>query len=116
MPAPRVIGVDEARTRLGRLVEQVAGDGRPVFLRRRGRSRAVIVAIGDYARLRRALESIARDRLGQELMNARRVMLNLGLPPDSTEEIMGDGAGASARGDGRGGKEGPFGRFLEPCG
>jgi prevent-host-death family protein len=50
----RFVGVEEARARLGKLVEEVAESGNPVALTKRGRALAMIVVQPDQAARLRA--------------------------------------------------------------
>jgi prevent-host-death family protein len=57
----KYIAVEDARKRLGRLLQEVREDG-PVTIGRRGKEQAVLVSDAEYARLRRAEDAAAQSR------------------------------------------------------
>jgi len=74
----KYVAVEDARKRLGRLLEEVRKDG-PVTIGRRGKEQAVLVSDAEYARLRRAEDDAAQRRFEDVLAaiagNVRRVRL-----------------------------------------
>lgn len=62
----RYVPVEEARKRLGRLVQEVREEG-PVTIGRRGKEQAVLLSDAEYERLRRAEEEAARIRFAAAL-------------------------------------------------
>lgn len=62
----RYIPVEEARKRLGRLVQEVREEG-PVTIGRRGKEQAVLVSDVEYSRLRAAEVDAARRRFAAAL-------------------------------------------------
>jgi len=63
----KYIPVEEARKRLGRLVQEVGQEG-PVTIGRRGKDQAVLMSDAEYARLQRAEEEAARIRFEAALV------------------------------------------------
>jgi prevent-host-death family protein len=84
----RFIGVEEARARLGRLVEEVAAGGEPVALTKRGRPAAVLVSSEEYARLKQAATQEAREALGRRLKAVRRAVKAAGLDASLVDEAV----------------------------
>ncbi len=74
----KYVAVEDARKRLGRLLQEVREDG-PVTIGRRGKEQAVLVSDAEYARLRRAEDDAAQRRFEDALAaiagNVRRVRL-----------------------------------------
>ena len=60
-------GVEEARGRLGDLVDQVARKGTTVILTKRGEQRAILIGQGQFERLKNAASRNAREELRQRL-------------------------------------------------
>jgi antitoxin YefM len=84
----RFMGVEEARARLGRLVEEVAESGEPVALTKRGRPVAILVSSDEYARLKQTATREARDELGRRLEKVRRAVKAAGLDPSIVEDAV----------------------------
>jgi antitoxin YefM len=84
----RFVGVEEARARLGKLVEEVAESGNPVALTKRGRALAMIVGREEYSRIRQLASERARERLAKQLAQARRQIKAAGLDPSVVEEAI----------------------------
>lgn len=74
-------GVEEARGRLGDLVDQVARKGTTVILTRRGEQRAVLIGQAEFERLKTAASRNARDELRQRLAVVREQVTALMLDP-----------------------------------
>lgn len=84
----RFMGVEEARTRLGRLVEEVADSGEPVALTKRGRPLAILVSNDEYARFKQAATREARNELAKRLERVRRVVKAAGLDPSVVDDAV----------------------------
>lgn len=84
----RFMGVEEARTQLGRLVEEIAQSGEPVSLTKRGRPLATLVSNEEYARLKQAANRDAREDLGRRLSQIRRAVRSAGLDASVVEEAI----------------------------
>lgn len=84
----KFIGVEKARTKLGKLVEQVATDGEPIFLTKRGGPLAVIVSREEYERLTEATRKQAAEDLEQHLARVRKKVRKSGLKPDVVDEAI----------------------------
>lgn len=88
MALERVVGIEEARASLGRLVEDVATSGESVALTKRGRALAVLVSRDEYARLVQIGNRDARAELRQRLAEARRRVKAAGLDPSIVDEAI----------------------------
>ena len=88
----RFVGVEDARSSLGRLVEEVAAGGDVVALTKRGKALAVLVSRDEYARMKLAASERARAELSDALGAVRRSVRDAGLDVDVV-----DGAIAAAR-------------------
>lgn len=88
----RFVGVEDARSALGRLVEEVAASGDVVALTKRGKALAVLVSRDEYARMKLAASERARAELSDALGAVRRSVRDAGLDVDVV-----DGAIAAAR-------------------
>ena len=88
----RFVGVEDARSSLGRLVEEVAASGDVVALTKRGKALAVLVSRDEYAQMKLAASERARAELSDALGAVRRSVRDAGLDVDVV-----DGAIAAAR-------------------
>lgn len=84
----RVLGVEEARPKLGQLVEEIAKGGEPVVLAKRGQALGVLVSRDEYARLQLAAGKLARAELEERLSTARREIERAGLDPSVVDEAI----------------------------
>lgn len=75
----KFLGVDDARSSLGRLVEEVAAGGDVVSLTKRGKALAVLVSREEYLQLKLAATERARAELGEALAQARSTVREAGL-------------------------------------
>lgn len=82
------MGVEEARARLGQLVEEIATTGEPVALTKRGRPMAILVSNDEYARLQEAATREAREELGKRLKDVRRAVKAAGLDPSVVDDAV----------------------------
>lgn len=84
----RLIGVDDARGSLGRLVEQVAAGGDVVALTKRGKALAVLVSREEYVQMKLAATERARTELAESLDSARRTVGEAGLDVGVIDEAI----------------------------
>jgi antitoxin YefM len=89
----RSIGVEEARTRLGRLAEEVVAGDDAVVLTRRGRPLAVLLSPAEYERLQESRRRLAQVELAARLGEIRERVAAAGLDVSVVEEAI-----AAARG------------------
>jgi prevent-host-death family protein len=80
MPQMRY-GVEEARGRLGDLVDDVARKGTTVILTKRGEQRAILIGQAEFERLKTAASRNAREELRQRLAVVREQMTAAKLDP-----------------------------------
>ena len=96
----RFVGVEDAGSSLGRLVEQVAAGGDVVALTKRGRPMAVLVSRDEYLQIKLAASERARAELAEALGSAREKVRVAGL--DAGVVVVEDDCGAVAIGGGLG--------------
>lgn len=84
----KFIGVEEARAKLGQLVDDVATGGDHIALTKRGRPVAMIVGREEYSELRMLATEQARRRLAEHLETTRRLVEKAGLDPSVVEEAI----------------------------
>jgi prevent-host-death family protein len=84
----RFVGVDDARSSLGRLVEEVAAGGDVVSLTKRGRALAVLVSREEYLELKLAATERARAELTDALAQARSTVREAGLDVGVIDEAI----------------------------
>ena len=84
----RFIGVEEARAKLGQLVDAVAAGGEHVALTKRGRPVAMIVGREEYSRLKQLASERARAELANQLAVARRQVKAAGLDVSVLDEAI----------------------------
>lgn len=88
MAQERLVGVEEARGSLGRLVDDIANGGEVVALTKRGRPRAVLISSDEYARLVQIGNRDARDELRRRLAETRRKIKAAGLDSSAVDEAI----------------------------
>ena len=84
----RFVGVDDARSSLGRLVEQVAAGGDVVALTKRGKALAVLVSRDEYLQMKLVASERARAELAEALGSARRKVREAGLDAGVIDEAI----------------------------
>lgn len=84
----RSVGVEEARSRLGRLADEVAEADESVVLTRRGHAVAVLVSAAEYRRLRDERRRLARAELEDRLTDVRQRVADAGLDTSVVEEAI----------------------------
>ncbi len=83
-----MVGVEQARGRLGALAEEVASSGEPVVLTKRGEALAVLVSRAEYARLKEAATMLVRSELEARLAEIRRMVRKTGIGPEVVDEAI----------------------------
>lgn len=84
----RLLGIEEARGRLGDVVHEVATGGDPVILTKRGRALAVLVSRDEYARLKGTATAASRAELDDRLAEVRKKIEEAGLGPEVVDEAI----------------------------
>lgn len=84
----RTLGVEEARGRLGQLVDEVSSGAEPVTLVKRGRTMAVLISRDEYARLKELSTRMARTELRQRLSKVRAKVRKAGLDAEDIEAAI----------------------------
>jgi prevent-host-death family protein len=84
----RSIGVEEARTRLGQLADEVSKGDEAVVLTRRGQVVAVLLGPEEYERLIESRRRLARAELLQKLAEVRARVREAGLDVAVVEEAI----------------------------
>jgi prevent-host-death family protein len=87
MPQTRY-GVEEARGRLGDLVDQVARKGATVILTKRGEQRAVLISQVEFERLKAAASRSAREELRERLAVIREQVTAAKLDPSVVDAAV----------------------------
>jgi prevent-host-death family protein len=86
--AERFIGVEQARSQLGRLVEEIASGADPIALTKRGQPLAVLVNRDEWEALQELVRAEARDELRRRLNQLRRRVTATGLDPTAVDEAI----------------------------
>jgi prevent-host-death family protein len=84
----RFVGVEDARSSLGRLVEEVAAGGDVVALTKRGKALAVLVSRDEYAQMKLAASERARAELNDALGGVREAVRQAGLGVEVIDEAI----------------------------
>ncbi|MGI8824370.1 MAG: type II toxin-antitoxin system Phd/YefM family antitoxin [Chloroflexota bacterium] len=84
----RSVGVEEARSRLGQLADEVAEADESVVLTRRGHAVAVLVSAAEYRRLMDERRRLARAELEDRLADVRQRVAAAGLDTSVVEEAI----------------------------
>lgn len=87
MAVERFVGVEEARSSLGRLAAQVAA-GDEVWLTKRGQPLAVLLGREEFDRLRTAANRAERAELAQRIAEARARVAEAGIDPAILDEAL----------------------------
>lgn len=83
----RVVGIEEARAQLGRLVEELGPDA-PVLLTKRGRVVAVLLEPADYEELLSGRGEAALARLRELVPRLRESVAAAGLDDEVVDEAI----------------------------
>ena len=81
-------GVEEARGRLGDLVDEVARKGTTVILTKRGEQRAILIGQAEFDRLKTAASRNAREELRQRLAVVREQVTAAKLDPSVVDAAV----------------------------
>lgn len=81
-------GVEEARGRLGDLVDEVARKGTTVILTKRGEQRAILIGQAEFERLKTAASRNAREELRQRLAVVREQVTAAKLDPSVVDAAV----------------------------
>ena len=84
----RFFGIEEARGKLGTLVDQVAAGAEPISLTKRGQPLAVLVGRDEWQALQTMVREEARDELRKRLQQVRQRVTSAGLDPRLVDEAM----------------------------
>jgi len=84
----RFVGIEDARSSLGRLVDEVATTGDVVALTKRGKALAVLVSRDEYAQMKLAATERARAELADALDAARTAVQKAGLEATVIDEAI----------------------------
>lgn len=84
----KIIGVDEARAKLGTLVKEVSNYGRSVVITRRSKDQAVLIGRDEYIKLREIEAENARIKLGDVIKKIRDFIKEEGLSAEEVEEAI----------------------------
>ena len=84
----RMMGVEQARARLGQPAEEVGAGGEPVIFTKRGEALAVLVSRDEYARLKELATRLSRAELEERLAAVRKRVKQAGLEPEVVDEAI----------------------------
>ena len=88
MAVDRFMGVEEARGKLGQVVEEVAAGAEPVTFTKRGQALAVVISRDEYGRLREAASRLTRLVLQEQLNQVRDSIEAAGLESSAVDEAI----------------------------
>ena len=86
--ADRTIGVEDARAKLGRLLDEVNASGEAITISKRGSTYGVLVSKEEYTRLKLAASRLAREELAARLGEARKAVVEAGIDPSEVDEVI----------------------------
>lgn len=84
----RTIGVEEARGKLGQLVDEVNRTREPITITKRGLTSGVLISRDEYARLLLAASRLAREDLAARLAETRRAVAEAGIDPSEVDQAI----------------------------
>ncbi len=84
----KIIGVDEARAKLGTLVKEVSNYGKSVVITRRSKDQAVLIGRDEYIKLREIEAENARIKLRDAIKKIRDFIKEEGLSAEEVEEAI----------------------------
>ncbi len=84
----RVIGLEQARRMLGRLIREVVENREAVVIARKAREKAILLSWEEYARLRSAEAAQAERRFQEALARIHSDVAAEGLPRSVVEEAL----------------------------
>ena len=84
----RTVGVEQARSHLGRLAEEVSERSEVIVLTRRGRPLAVLMGPAEYERAVEAQRRMAREELQRRVAALRQAVAQAGLDASLVDEAI----------------------------
>lgn len=84
----KVVAIEEARKKLGKLVLEVASSRRPVIIARRNSERAVLLGYEEYERLKAQEAQAAEGRFQEALDRIHSAVAKAGLKREVVEEAI----------------------------
>ncbi|MDA2923405.1 type II toxin-antitoxin system Phd/YefM family antitoxin [Acidobacteria bacterium AH-259-L09] len=84
----KVVAVEEARRKLGKLVVEVASSRQPVIIARRNSERAVLLGYEEYERLRSHEAQMAESRFHEALERIHSAVAKTGVKPEVVKEAI----------------------------
>jgi prevent-host-death family protein len=84
----RTVGVEEARTQLGQLADEVSRGSEVVVLTRRGRPIAVLMGPTEYQRTLEARRRVAQEELQQRVAKLREAVAKAGLDRSLVDDAI----------------------------
>lgn len=83
LASTQVVGVDQLRRNLPKLLRELTGGGRELVITRQGKPAAVLIDIEKYLEVQRALEEFSDPEYVRSLLNARdEIRGGRGLPAE----------------------------------
>ena len=84
----KVVAIEEARKKLGKLVLEVASSRKPVIIARRNSERAVLLGYEEYERLKGQEAQVAESRFQEALDRIHSAVAKAGLKREVVEEAI----------------------------
>jgi len=84
----KIIGVDEARAKLGTLVKEVSNYGKSVVITRRSKNQAVLIGRDEYIKLKEIEAQNARIKLRSVIKKIKDLIKEEGLSAEEVEEAI----------------------------
>lgn len=84
----KVVAIEEARKKLGKLVLEVASSREPVIIARRNSERAVLLGYEEYERLKAQEAQAAEGRFQEALERIHSAVAKAGLKREVVEEAI----------------------------
>lgn len=84
----RIVPIEEARRKLGKLVVEVVSSKKPIIIARRNSERAVLVGYEEYERLRSHEAQVAESRFHEALERIHSAVAKARLKPEVVSEAI----------------------------
>ena len=84
----KVVAIEEARKKLGKLVLEVASSKKPIIIARRNSERAVLMGYEEYERLKAQEAQAAESRFQEALDRIHSSVTKTGLKREVVEEVI----------------------------
>ncbi len=84
----KVVAIEEARRKLGKLVVEVASSRQPIIIARRNSERAVLLAYEEYERLRAQEAQMAESRFHEALKRIHSAVGKARVKPEVVKEAI----------------------------